>query len=300
MITYVNDKFCEVSGYTKEQLMGRSHNIVRHEDTPDSTFTNMWKTIKSGKIWKGIVKNKNKQQESYWVNTTIIPIKDKEDEVVEYMAIRHNLSEIYSLHTELEDTQREIIYKLGEVGETRSKETGQHVKRVAQYSKDLALLCGVNRKEAEILFAASPMHDIGKVGIPDDILKKAGKLTFEEFEIMKTHSEIGFNILNGSKRPVLQAAAIVSLSHHEKYDGSGYPKGLKGKNIHLYGRITAIADVFDALGSERVYKKAWTDEEIIKLLKEEKGKHFDPELIDIFFENLPLFLETREIYKDTV
>ena len=298
MITYVNDKFCEVSGYSKSELMGNSHNIVRHELTPNSTFSDMWNTIKKGEIWKGVLQNKNKAGDSYWVNTTIIPIKDKDKQIVEYMAIRHNLSEIYSLHTELEDAQREIIYKLGEVGETRSNETGQHVKRVAQYSKDLALLYGLEEKEAEILFAASPMHDIGKVGIPDKILKKPSKLTSDEFEVMKTHTEIGYNILNSSKRPILKAAAIVSLTHHEKYDGTGYPQGLKGDEIHLYGRITAVADVFDALGSDRVYKKAWRDEEIIELLKEEKGKHFDPKLIDLFFNNLEVFLETREIYKD--
>ncbi|MFA9374322.1 MAG: HD domain-containing phosphohydrolase [Poseidonibacter sp.] len=297
-ITYVNDMFCQVSGYSKDELLGKKHNIIRHPDTPDSVFRSLWNHITKGKIWKGVVKNRNKNGKSYWVNTTIIPIKDKFDNVVEFMAIRHNLSELFSLHKELEDTQREIIYKMGEVGETRSKETGHHVKRVAQYSKDLALLYGLKKEEADILFTASPMHDIGKVGIPDHILKKPGKLTPEEFDIMKTHAEIGYNILKGSQREILKAAAIISLTHHEKYDGSGYPKGTKGEDIHIYGRITAIADVFDALGSNRVYKKAWEDEKIFKLLEEGKGKHFDPELIELFMTNKNIFLETRKKYQD--
>ncbi len=142
IITFVNDKFCEVSGYTKQELIGRNHNIIRHPDTPNAIFRNLWNHILQGKIWKGVVKNKNKNGKEYWVNTTIIPIKDKYDTVVEFMAIRHNLSELFSLQKEIEDTQREIIYKMGEVGETRSKETGNHVKRVAQYSKELALLYG--------------------------------------------------------------------------------------------------------------------------------------------------------------
>ncbi|MGB5792269.1 HD domain-containing phosphohydrolase, partial [Poseidonibacter sp.] len=261
-------------------------------------FKELWGYIKNGKTWRGIIKNMNKNGQSYWVNTTIIPIKDINNNIVEYMAIRHNLTEILNLHKEIEETQREIIYRMGEIGETRSKETGNHVKRVAQYSKDLALLYGMSIRESNILFTASPMHDIGKVGIPDSILKKPSKLTPEEFEIMKKHSEIGYNILKSSNREVLKAATIISLTHHEKYDGTGYPKGLKGEDIHIYGRITAIADVFDALGSQRVYKKAWKDEDIFQLLKDNKGKHFDPTLLDLFMSNINIFLETRKKYQD--
>ena len=127
------------------------------------------------------------------------------------------------------------------------------------------------------------MHDIGKVGIPDSILKKPAKLNDEEKTIMHTHAELGYKMLNSSERTLLKSAAIVAYEHHEKWNGSGYPRGLKGDEIHIYGRITAIADVFDALGSERVYKKAWDDEKIFRLFKEESGKQFDPHLVDIFF-----------------
>ena len=297
-ITYVNEKFCEISGYAKEEAIGRNHSLLRHPDTPNSVFQELWDTIKMGNPWQGIIKNKSKNNSAYWVDTTIVPIIDNNDKITEYMAIRHNLTELFDLHKEIEDTQAEVIYKMGEIGETRSKETGNHVKRVAEYSRLLALLYGLDKNEANTLFTASPMHDIGKVGISDDILKKPGKLTDEEFEIMKTHSEIGYSILKGSNREVLKAAAIVSYQHHEKWNGQGYPQGLEQEEIHIYARITALADVFDALGSERCYKKAWGDEEIFHLLKEESGKHFDPKLIELFFDNFASFNEIRKKYKD--
>ncbi len=297
-ITFVNEKFCDISGYSQEELIGKPHNIIRHPDTPSSVFKELWGTIKEGKCWQGIIKNRKKDGASYWVSTTIIPIKNKKNEIKEYISIRHDLTKVFELHEEIEETQRELVYKLGEIGETRSKETGNHVKRVAQYSKDLAMLYGLNKEDCEILFAASPMHDIGKVGIPDEILKKPGKLTTEEFNIMKSHSTIGYNILKGSQRPVLKAAATIAKEHHEKYDGTGYPRGLKGQEIHIFGRITALADVFDALGSDRYYKKAWEDEKIFNLIKKEKGKHFDPILVDLFINNIEIFLETRDKYTD--
>ena len=297
-ITFVNEKFCDISGYSEQELIGKPHNIIRHPDTPSSVFKELWSTIKEGKCWQGIIKNRKKDGASYWVSTTIIPIKNKKNEIKEYISIRHDLTKVFELHEEIEETQRELVYKLGEIGETRSKETGNHVKRVAQYSKDLAMLYGLSKKDCEILFAASPMHDIGKVGIPDEILKKPGKLTTEEFNIMKSHSTIGYNILKGSQRPVLKAAATIAKEHHEKYDGTGYPRGLKGQEIHIFGRITALADVFDALGSDRYYKKAWEDEKIFNLIKEEKGKHFDPILVDLFMNNIEIFLETRDKYTD--
>ncbi|QSZ40986.1 HD domain-containing protein [Sulfurimonas aquatica] len=198
----------------------------------------------------------------------------------------------------IEETQREIIYAMGEIGETRSKETGNHVKRVALYSKELARLYGLSEEESERLQMASPMHDIGKVGIPDAILNAPRKLTFDEFKIMKTHAQLGYEMLKSSNKPILKAASIVANEHHEKWDGSGYPNGTSGEDIHIYGRITAIADVFDALGSERVYKKAWELDDILELFKQESGKHFDPKLILLFIDNLDKFLLIRDKYID--
>lgn len=212
--------------------------------------------------------------------------------------IDNGLQEINDLNKEIADTQREVVFTMGAIGESRSKETGNHVKRVAEYSRLLALFYGLNETEAEILKQASPMHDIGKVAIPDSILNKPGRFNEEEKVIMNTHAQLGYEMLKHSNRDLLKAAAIVAHEHHEKWDGSGYPRGLSGEKIHIYGRITALADVFDALGSDRCYKKAWDDEKIFKLFMEEKGKHFDPTLITIFFDHLSEFLKIRDTFKD--
>jgi response regulator RpfG family c-di-GMP phosphodiesterase len=203
------------------------------------------------------------------------------------------------LNEELESTQREIIYTMGEITETRSKETGYHVKRVAEYSHLLALKYGLSEQEAEVIHLASPMHDVGKVGIPDAILNKPGSLTEDEFEVMKTHANLGYEMLKHSHKQVLNAASIIAQQHHEKYDGSGYPLGLKGDDIHIYGRITAIADVFDALGSDRVYKKAWGLDRILELLTKERGRHFDPRIVDLFLQHLDEILEIKRKYSDS-
>ncbi len=202
------------------------------------------------------------------------------------------------LHQEIINTQREIISTMGEVGEIRSKETGNHVKRVAEYSYVLALGLGLPIEQAELLRTASPMHDIGKVAIPDAVLNKPGKLTEEEHDIIKSHTKIGHQLLRGSKRELLRTAAIVAEQHHEKWDGTGYPYGRKGEDIHLFGRITAVADVFDALSAERVYKAAWPLDRIENLFREERGRHFDPAIIDVFFQELPKLLDIRERLTD--
>lgn len=212
--------------------------------------------------------------------------------------VKDGLNEITKLNEEIEYTQKEVVFTMGSIGESRSKETGNHVKRVAEYSKLLAIYYGLDKKEAEMLKQASPMHDIGKVAIPDAILNKPGRFDETEREIMNTHAKLGYEMLKHSNRPLLKMAAIVANEHHEKWDGSGYPNGLKAENIHIYGRITALADVFDALGSDRVYKKAWDDEKIFNLFKEERAKHFDPKLVDIFFEHLDEFLKIRETFRD--
>jgi len=212
---------------------------------------------------------------------------------------------------QLEFLHRDLIWRFAKVGELRDKETGNHVIRVAHYCKIIALAYGLSQEESEIISLASTLHDIGKVGIRDSILLKPGKLTVEEFEIMKTHSNIGTTILNEQSNsfelseliqnssPVAtndelrKTAALIAKSHHEKWDGSGYPDGLKGEAIPLVGRITAIADVYDALRSDRPYKKAFTLEKTISIMTEGIGYHFDPQLAEIFLENLPLFEEIR-------
>ncbi|MGB3750696.1 MAG: HD domain-containing phosphohydrolase [Arcobacteraceae bacterium] len=212
--------------------------------------------------------------------------------------IEEGLAQINQLNEEITYTQKEVVFTMGAIGESRSKETGNHVKRVAEYSKILALHYGLSQEDAEMLKQASPMHDIGKVAIPDAVLNKPGRFNEQERKIMDTHAQLGFDMLKSSNRPLLKLAATVSYEHHEKWDGSGYPQKLKGEDININGRITALADVFDALGSDRVYKKAWDDAKIFSLFKEERGKHFDPKLVDIFFDNLEEFLQIRDKFKD--
>ena len=297
-ITYVNNKFCTINGYTKDELIGKSHNILRDPSVPKEFFTNMWKTLKEKKVWKGIIKNRAKNGDIKYMDTAIIPIVQLDGDVIEYMSIRHEVTELIALQKEIEDTQKEVVFTMGAIGETRSKETGNHVKRVAEYSYLLAKLVGLNETEAELIKIASPMHDIGKVGIPDSILNKQGRLTKDEFEIMKTHAELGYDMLKGSNREILKTSAIIAHEHHERWNGTGYPRGLAQEEIHITGRITSICDVFDALGSDRCYKKAWELDKILDFFKAERGEHFDPQLIDLFFANLDKFLEIRDKYID--
>ncbi|MBN2533699.1 MAG: DUF3369 domain-containing protein [Spirochaetales bacterium] len=209
-----------------------------------------------------------------------------------------NISSIYDniyLTREIEDTQSEILYTLGEVVETRSHKICNHVKRVAEYCKILALKYGLSKEEAELLKKASPMHDIGKVGILDTILNKPSRLSEEEFGVVKKHTTIGHQIFKKSERKLLKAVAIIALQHHERWDGKGYPGGLKGEEIHIFGRITCLADIFDVLGNNRIYKTAWPLEKILSYIKEQKGKIFDPGLVDIFLMNLDEILTIRNI-----
>lgn len=194
------------------------------------------------------------------------------------------------LTKEIEDNQREIIYILMEMMELTSDETGQHIKRVAELSRLLAFYTESLSPEDELLvYHAAPMHDIGKIAIPKEILHKPGRLTEDEFEIMKTHAAKGKDFLKHSDRRFFKAAAIIANEHHEKWDGSGYPRGLKGESIHIYGRIVALADVFDALTHKRKYKDSWTLEETLAYITEQSGRHFDPKLVDILLNNLNEF-----------
>jgi PAS domain S-box-containing protein len=436
-ITYVNDYFCEISGYSEGELLGKSHNIVRHEDNSKELYEDLWKTIKDDKVtWTGKIKNKTKDGSFYMVeahispildengntnefiavrkditeleayqnilqdklsnsnedlrhtvhliseyekainlatsvirfdknfkinfvnnsflniskssnekliNTnfherfvkelnssqkeiknkilskniyegvldckkddgeifhmdfTFVPILDESDNVIEYMAMGTDITDVINLHKEIDNTQKDVIFTLGSIGESRSKETGNHVIRVAEYSYLLAIKIGLSEDDAQLIKMASPMHDIGKVGIPDSILKKAGKLTVEEMEIMKDHTLYGYEMLKNSSRKILQTSALVAYEHHEKWDGTGYPRGLKGEEINIFGRITAVADVFDALGSDRCYKKAWPLNDILDLLRNNSEKHFDPRIVNAFIENLDDFLRIRDRYAD--
>lgn len=203
------------------------------------------------------------------------------------------------LHEEIEGTQRDIVYMLGEAIETRSRETGQHVRRVAEYCHLIARGMGLSDREADILKVAAPLHDFGKIGIPDAVLHKPSKLDEDEWAVMRQHAEIGQDLLSQSKREILQAAAVLAGQHHEKWDGSGYPLGLQGEQIHIYGRIGAVADVFDALASLRSYKAPWPLEAILDYLRQQRGRHFDPAIVDWVLDNVDIMGTVAQAFPDT-
>ncbi len=202
------------------------------------------------------------------------------------------------LNQEISDTQGELIMRLGDVVESRSPEAGNHVRRMAEVCHLLAIAWGMDPDEAAILKQAAPMHDIGKIATPDAVLLKPGKLDASEWDIMRMHPEVGMSILDGSHRPILRAASIIAHQHHEKYDGSGYPRGLQGEEIHVYARIVAVADVFDALMHSRVYKPAWPVDQVIAHLKSVSGSHLDPQFVDLLIANVDRAVSINERFPD--
>jgi putative two-component system response regulator len=206
--------------------------------------------------------------------------------------------EVRKATAEIRKREQETVLRLSRAADSRDPETGAHIIRMANYSRVIAEQLGLSAAQQQLIFEAAPMHDIGKVGIPDHILLKPGKLSTEEFAIMKKHSMMGYQILAGSQSEMLQVGAEIALSHHEKYDGSGYPQGLVGEQIPLFARIVAVADVFDALTSERPYKKAWDTDKALALLHEGAGSHFDPKCVAAFVADWPQILEIKARYKE--
>jgi putative two-component system response regulator len=199
---------------------------------------------------------------------------------------------------QLKQAHVDLVHRLGRAAEYKDTDTGEHIARMSQYSKLLALEFGMDEHQAELLRQAAPMHDVGKIGIPDAILLKPGRLTSEEFDHMKQHAVIGAQILANSSSPLLQLAHKLAIEHHEKWDGSGYPHGLKGEQISVEGRIVAIADVFDALTSKRPYKEAWGVEEALEHMQAQAGKHFDPHLINLFVNKLDAIIAIKNTYQE--
>lgn len=199
---------------------------------------------------------------------------------------------------DIHDTRLQVVRCLGIASEYRDEETGLHIIRMSKMAEVVAKAAGMDDEQCDLLLNAAPMHDVGKIGIPDKILLKPGKFEPDEWEIMQTHTQIGVDILSGDDSDLMTMARDIAISHHEKWNGKGYPNGLKGEAIPLAGRITAIADVFDALTSVRPYKKAWPVEKAVNLIKEESGQHFDPKLVEAFLEKLPEIIEIKEKYAE--
>jgi putative two-component system response regulator len=200
---------------------------------------------------------------------------------------RHLIEMVRQRTHELEETRLQIIRRLGRAAEFKDDETGYHIIRMSHYSRMLGIAAGMPEYRAELLFNAAPMHDVGKIGVPDDILQKAGPLTQDEWTVVKRHPAVGAGIIGRHNNEMLEMARVIALTHHEKWDGSGYPRGLKGDAIPIVGRIVAVADAFDALTNVRPYKAAWPLEEAIAYLQREAGRHFDPKLVPKFIGLLP-------------
>lgn len=286
------------------RVLASSNNIETFEQIPEhikAAYRKVESSQESEKLaheFVGIFKTSN--------DTTLLLYVSSENNLG---YVEHNLLAQFSnslavsyenihLRLSVQESQKEITYLLGEAVEKRSKETGSHVKRVANYCYLLAKAYGLSEQVAHNLKAASPLHDIGKIAIPDNILNKPGKLTAEEWQVMRTHASQGCEMLAKSNNEVLKMAAIIAAQHHEKWDGSGYPNGLKGEEIHIVGRLTAIADVYDALSHKRSYKEAWPETDVLSLIRENKGTHFDPKLVDLFFENIDKIRAIKESLPD--
>lgn len=300
-----NKKAEEIFGFSKNEMVGKDNlHLIMPEGyfkKHDKASANFFKTKQS----MGILNNthelfgKRKNGEVFPIRISFGVNKDSSVVIANIADTSHEQeakNEQLRLINEIEKTQVELISTLGAVIEGRDKNTKNHVDRVAHYSKELALLLGLSLEEAEKIRLASPLHDVGKIVIPDSILNKPSKLTKEEFDIIKKHPEAGYNLLKNSKRELFKTAAIIAHQHHEKYNGKGYPQGLKGNNIHIYGRITAIADVFDALSTPRVYKKAWDDEKVKNILQDGSGEDFDPTLVKLFLDNYDKFVSIRNSF----
>ncbi|MCM8738817.1 PAS domain S-box protein [Azospirillum sp. A1-3] len=308
IIEYANPRVFEVTGYSREELIGRHTRILGAGETAREVYRALWTTLRAGREWDGELRNRRKDGSLYWVAATISPVRGPDGSVVRYLSIENDITAhkdtAAALHTMRERTRGlvesrlSVIRCLGRAGEYRDNETGMHVARVGQISRLLALALGLGDERAEIILHAAPLHDVGKIGIPDDILLKPGKLTVDEFAVMKTHASIGADILGHGDEEPLRTARIIALTHHEKWDGSGYPNGLRGEAIPIEGRIVAVCDVFDALTSTRPYKTPWSIDDALRLLRENAGTHFDPTVVDAFHRILPAVLDVRGRYAD--
>ncbi len=301
ILTY-NKRAEDIFGYTKEEMLGEDklHLLMPtgYFKKHDKASAEFFKT----KISKGILNNTHelfamrKNGETFPIRISF-GVNDTKDVVIANISdITHEQeakNEQLRLIHEIENTQTEIITTLGNSVESRDVSTKMHVDRVALYSERLALLSGIDHEDAQKLKLASPLHDIGKITIPDIILNKPAALSDEEYQKMQNHTTAGYEILKNSKRELLKLASIIAYQHHEKWDGTGYPQGLKGEEIDIVGRITAIADVFDALSTKRVYKEAWPKEKVYKVMEEGRGTSFDPRLLDIFLKHFDEFMEIR-------
>lgn len=295
-IVSANENFSKSLECKPEELVGLSFSDI--ESTGCNFEQRILNKVRVDGYATRLIKMKDRNGNEHTFSTVIVAIHDQAGGIQSLLGLHQDISESIRLNQEIIETQKELICIMGEVVEGRSRETGMHIKRVAKISKLLAVKMGLSEEHAEMIKVTAPMHDIGKVGIPDNILHKPGKLTEIEFEVMKEHANLGFEMLKGLDRPLVKMAARIAREHHERFDGSGYPLGLQGPDISIEGRIVSLVDVFDALGARRSYKVPWKDEDIINYIKDQSGKHFDPELVNLFLQNFAEISAIRDKLQD--
>lgn len=283
-IVSVNQQFEQLLGYSSAQLEGQLVGRITSDAYCERCLRDAEQFDRDAPSSR-VVRFTAANGQDLQLSVACIGVRRLSGEIESIIMICQDLTESLRLSQDIVSTQRELLYMLGDVVENRSHETGQHVKRVADVSKFLALKAGVEPDTAEMIEMAAPMHDVGKVGIRDLVLHKAGVLDPSEFDEMKAHSSIGYSILGKVERPLIGLAAAIAHQHHERYDGSGYPNGLKGEEICLEARIVSVADVLDALFSARSYKEAWSEQRVLDYFREQQGRQFDPHLVDLLLEH---------------
>lgn len=293
-VLFVNEKFSLITG---GQTQEDAFYLATINDKKIDTQEMITEILEKGEF-RGVIRHRSSEGKEFFIDSLISCIKDLNGNTASYFEIGNDVSDIFNLSKKIDKLNIDIVYILGSIAEGRNEEMSNHLKRVSAYSQIIANRIELSQEEKELLKRASPLHDIGKITIPDHILNKSGALTKDEFEAVKKHTVSGYNILKTVDSDIFKCAAVIALEHHEKWDGTGYPNGLKGAEISTFGRITAIADVFDALTSKRCYKEAWGMDRALQALKEGRGNHFDPNFIDIFFDSLDEIRDTFKKYSD--
>ena len=294
-----NRSYQELLGYTKDELPGMSQESLTHvADRPHDRrlFAEMVAGVRdSYQLEKRFVR---KDGSLVWAQLTNSLVRDADHKPRYTIGMVQDVTRRKQLEEDLRHSREETIYRLARAAELRDQETGQHIERVSRYCSLLAERLGIDPARGELLRLASPLHDVGKIAIPDRILLKPGTFTPEERRQMEAHAELGYRMLADSGHELLELAALVALTHHERFDGTGYPQGLAGADIPVEGRILAVADVFDALTSDRVYRPAMALDETLAILADGRGSHFDPLVLDAFLDSLPTVVSIRDMYAD--
>ena len=281
VIQWVNPAFSHTTGYTKEDVLGKKPSILKSEHTTLETYREMWSVILDGGWWRGEIINKKKKTGEEWYSyLSISQIRDAAGKPFAYVGISRDITKMKQLQFRLKEAGIEAIYMLSAAAEAKDDVTGSHIQRVEHYSAAIAKRLGLPAEEVEEIGYSSMMHDVGKLHIPDAVLKKPGPLSDDEWGAMREHPEHGVVILRD--KPFYAAARTIAGHHHEKWDGTGYPEGKRDVEIPLVSRIVTVADVFDALTTQRPYKAAWPEEDALKELKQERGKALDPDVVDAF------------------